>query len=146
MAKPQIPASKKVEVLEWMNLARALGRSFHWERVKHQWAPDHMFTEEYNKKMYEVELELSKQYDVDCMLKINDDRKSGLLVHDMYIQVNYRKTNDGDTQLQLHIQRFLYRDEDYPATYNGHITESYQFDGSDISWLTDLFGKPETAM
>lgn len=146
MAKPQIPETKKAELLAWIDLARGLGRSFKWVRVKHQWSPDKMFTDEYNKKMLEVELELSKQYAVDCMLQISDDRKSGLLINDTYMQVNYRKTHNGDTQLQLYIQKFIYKDEDYPATYNGHITESYQFDGSDISWLTDLFGKPETAM
>lgn len=146
MAKPQIPEAKKIEVLAWIDLAKKLGRSFHWERVKHQWAPDKMFTEEYNKKMYDIEVELSKQYAVDCMLRISDDREKGLLINDEYMQVNYRKTNDGDAQLQLYIQKFIYKDEDYPSSYNGHITESYQFDGSDISWLTDLFGKPETAM
>lgn len=146
MAKPQIPEAKKIEVLAWMDLARGLGRSFKWDKVKHQWSPDKMFTDEYNKKMLEVELELSKQYAIDCMLQISDDRKSGLLINDTYMQVNYRKTHSGDTQLQLYIQKFIYKDEDYPASYNGHITESYQFDGSDISWLTDLFGKPETAM
>lgn len=146
MAKQKIPEIKKAEVLAWIDLARGLGRSFEWEKVKHQWISDQMFTEEYNKKMLKAELDLSKQYSVDCLLKISDDKKSGLLINDTYMQVNYRKTNDGDTELQLYIQKFIYKDEDYPYTYNGRITESYQFDGSDISWLTDLFGKPENAM
>lgn len=146
MAKLQIPETKKAEVLAWIDLARGLGRSFKWENVKHQWISDQMFTEEYNKKMLETELELAKQYSVDCLLKISDDKKSGLLINDTYMHVNYRKTHSGDTQLQLYIHKFIYKDEDYPYTYNGRITESYQFDGSDISWLTDLFGKPENAM
>ena len=146
MAKPQIPETKKAEVLAWLDLARGLGRSFTWEKVRHQWSPDKMFTDAYNKKMLEVELELAKQYSVDCQLKINDERKSGLLINDTYMQVNYRKTHSGDTVLQVYIQKFIYKDEDQPSTYYGHITESYQFDGSDISWLTDLFGKPENAM
>lgn len=146
MAKPQIPETKKAEVLAWIDLARAFGRSFKWEKVKHQWSPDKMFTEEYNKKMLEAELELSKQYSVDCLLKISDDREKGLLINDTYMYLNYRKTHSGDSHIHLCIQKLIYKDEGNPASYNGHITESYQFDGSDISWLTDLFGKPETAM
>ena len=147
MAKlPQITNELWNEVRMWHNLARHLGRSFSWKRNDHTHRPDKMFTEEYNRKMAECEQELAKMYKVDCVLALNVENNQTLLIDDKFMQVSYRETKEGEKILSLFINRVRFKDPDQPYTYHGNITERYDFDGSDISWLTDLFGKPETAM
>lgn len=105
-----------------------------------------MFTEEYNRKMAELEAKLAIDYKVDCTLMLNCENEEPMLIDDKFMQVSYQETKDGEKSLSIFIIRELFKDKDNPLIHHGSITERYQFDGSDISWLTDLFGKPETAM
>lgn len=105
-----------------------------------------MFTEEYNRKMAELEAKLSNDYKVDCVLQLNCENGEPMIIDDKFMQVNYREPKEGEKTLSIFIIRELFKDRDNPQIYHGSITERYQFDGSNISWLTDLFGKPETAM
>ncbi len=141
-----IPCELMNDVRSWHKLARNIGRFFYWEKREHTYHEDEMFTEEYNRKMAELEKKLAIDYKVDCTLKLNCENGEPMLIDDKFMQVSYRETKDDEKTLSIFIIRQLFKDKDNPNIYHGTITERYEFDGSDISWLTDLFGKPETAM
>lgn len=147
MAKlPAITNELMNEVILWHKLARKAGRFFSWKKKDPIHYSDKMFTEEYNRKMTELEAKLALNYKVDCTLELNTEHEEPRFIDDKFIEVSYRETKDGEKTLTIFICRVLFKDHDDPFLHHGSITERYQFDGSDISWLTDLFGKPETVM